>query len=94
MSDLKPCPFCGKDPISFGGSDFVDVKCQNKACNFVHYSMLKEHWNVRMPDPRIAELEGLLQESTSFVDVCYTREAEWLIKVRKALQEMEEMNNE
>lgn len=67
MSELKPCPFCGKRPhIEDGRNDrpWV-VQCYNRDCNAQPYmdhadtrAQAVADWNTRTPDPRITRLEA------------------------------------
>lgn len=56
MDELKPCPFCGGDPIMevLGGtkSPYRTIRCQKCKCD-MHYQPTEggaiEAWNTRTP---------------------------------------------
>lgn len=61
MSELKPCPFCGKIPKP----DWTDesyIECTNRKCDIYSFGMSTGAWNTRPIEDaltaRIAELEA------------------------------------
>ena len=62
MSELKPCPFCGGEPVYLADDsyDSEHAGCMNCDVFFVsdkNTGYSKEQWNRRAPDPEKAELE-------------------------------------
>lgn len=52
MMKLKPCPFCGKNPISEHVDDVFSIRCNNPDCPVYVYAQSKidlpvEAWNIR-----------------------------------------------
>ena len=47
MSDLMPCPFCGKPPRVF----LDQVGCADKKCAGSMVLCWPQHWNTRQPAP-------------------------------------------
>lgn len=60
MSELKPCPFCGKKPNP-NWTDESYIECTNRKCSVYGYGMSTGDWNTRPIEDalnkRIAELE-------------------------------------
>ena len=86
MDDLKPCPFCGSDPMpefysSEDGSGYA-IHCQAEACPAwpsVHGENEEEAiaaWNARAPDPRLAEVEAERDGLRAIVEK-HQKRAEW-----------------
>ena len=61
MSELKPCPFCGKKPNP-NWTDESYIECTNRKCSVYGYGMSTGDWNTRPIEDalnaRIAELEA------------------------------------
>lgn len=67
---LKPCPFCGKDPVSkslCSGAEWI-VKCTNPKCSFSVKTYPRETeqnaiklWNTRYGEKNITTLENRLK---------------------------------
>ena len=54
MSDLKPCPFCGRAAEIY----FSKVSCSNSGCSAALADFAVEEWNARAPDTTlIAEIK-------------------------------------
>ena len=62
MSELKPCPFCGADPIDLMGYDYHKVTCSNDECMTSSATFTKEKWNKRSYDDTITEQEKVISE--------------------------------
>ncbi len=65
MSELKPCPFCGTQPVLLCGFDGPRVSCENKKCviapatdNFSDDAEAIAAWNTR-PDASAIRREAL-----------------------------------
>jgi len=60
MSELKPCPFCGRIPNPYW-TDESYIECTNRKCSLYGYGMSTGDWNTRPIEDalnkRIAELE-------------------------------------
>lgn len=77
MSDkLKPCPFCGAEPMYYKSFTKVTIGCRSADCSVnPTFSIGKrEHpeakWNSRIDDrmvEEIAELKGMLQKTATAI---------------------------
>ena len=63
MSDLKPCPFCGNNPVINTATGWV--LCVNAACLVNPTCDCSEHWNARSESQ---ELTTLRQQNAELVE--------------------------
>ncbi|AUR94875.1 coil containing protein [Vibrio phage 1.199.A._10N.286.55.C10] len=65
MSDLKPCPFCGADPMYYKSFTKVTIGCRSADCHVnPTFSIGKredpeEKWNSRIGDRMVEEIAEL-----------------------------------
>ena len=65
MSELKPCPFCGKPPETMGSGagrrglmiECINTECLGPHCSHYDHKAAIEEWNTR-PAPSEAEVEA------------------------------------
>ena len=92
MSEMKPCPFCGKEDLYFeqdeeGETNIVCDWCEYKTRIFQTIGDAARWWNTRPIEDglrkRIAELEGLVDELKPYRDgydpeEVFPPEGEWV----------------
>lgn len=82
MSELKNCPFCGRDAIRNDKKSYIGVavSCGNKACHLSRSRIPKKGWNTRpIEDALRAENEQLRADNA---------------RMREALEAIEMHTNE
>ena len=98
MSELKPCPFCGRKPYESGGY----VSCHTEEClaNADYHEPAIgsiEHWNTRPIEDelraRIAELEAEVTKCHELQDSYCDRIAQLEKEIARRDEELLELNN-
>ncbi len=84
MSELKPCPFCGKKPNP-NWTDESYIECTNRKCSVYGYGMSTGDWNTRPIEDdlrkRIAELEAEIDQLTAH-DATERQDDKWIPEVQ------------
>lgn len=67
--ELRKCPFCGKEVISYILEDFDNRKCvcQNDECVIGHYILDGKYWDVRPLEDALQAERDLLQKQLDVV---------------------------
>lgn len=67
-TELKPCPFCGGDPVEFRYSGSPCVGCKDCIAYLggeesdLTYAQLAEAWNLRADQQTVAQLQARVAE--------------------------------
>jgi len=71
-NELKPCPFCGKEPKQFRGEDHgvkeasLNIYCED--CGVVMHGIdAKEKWNTRVEDETVKKYYDILKQNNWFI---------------------------
>ena len=74
MSDLKPCPFCGKTPVQVGPDEWV--KCADIGCAGSVILARPERWNTRTSPAVTDEQREILRCAADALDIA----ADWHVE--------------
>lgn len=79
MSDLKPCPFCQRNPVTWDSDCYYGLKCAGcKLCACQPYVMAQTTaeavslWNKRAPENTRATEDRLAKDLAEAVDLLQT----------------------
>jgi hypothetical protein len=84
LINLKPCPFCGEQPVQYVYPTCAGIEC--KGCNFslsgfgpespengangIYWTIIEERWNARPGEDRISERKNKLESALYDVMWC------------------------
>ena len=92
MSELKPCPFCGKEPHIY--ASYGLISCRNKECiadatNGEATLGFIEHWNTRPIEDDLRKRIAELEHDLSNKEIEYTDLWDDMLEMQARIAELE-----